>query len=89
MLPMINGFMNYGQQTVRAVRYIGQSFMIILSYTNRLPVTIQYPYEKLITLERFRGRIHLEFDKCIACEVYIRVCSINLPVVDWRLEMDI
>lgn len=39
--------------------------------------------------ERFRGRIHFEFDKCIACEVCVRVCSIELPIVNWRLERDI
>nr|YP_009489197.1 NADH-plastoquinone oxidoreductase subunit I [Prunus mongolica]AWE09545.1 NADH-plastoquinone oxidoreductase subunit I [Prunus mongolica]WRK68828.1 NADH dehydrogenase subunit I [Prunus mongolica] len=89
MFSMVTGFMNYGQQTVRAARYIGQSFMITLSHANRLPVTIQYPYEKLITAERFRGRIHFEFDKCIACEVCVRVCPIDLPVVDWKLETDI
>nr|YP_009571230.1 NADH-plastoquinone oxidoreductase subunit I [Basella alba]YP_010139668.1 NADH-plastoquinone oxidoreductase subunit I [Gynura cusimbua]QBC66637.1 NADH-plastoquinone oxidoreductase subunit I [Basella alba]QQK55883.1 NADH-plastoquinone oxidoreductase subunit I [Gynura cusimbua]WLS54864.1 NADH-plastoquinone oxidoreductase subunit I [Basella alba] len=89
MFPMVTGFINYGQQTVRAARYIGQSFMITLSHANRLPVTIQYPYEKLITSERFRGRIHFEFDKCIACEVCVRVCPIDLPVVDWKLETDI
>src|SRR5690606_71421 len=50
---------------------------------------IQYPYEKLITSERFRGRIHFEFDKCIACEVCVRVCPIDLPVVDWKLETNI
>ncbi len=49
---------------------------------NRLPMTIQYPYEKLIPLERFRGRIHFEFDKCIACKVCVRVFPINLHVVD-------
>ncbi|KAJ4734571.1 hypothetical protein LUZ62_013601 [Rhynchospora pubera] len=86
---MVTGFMNYGQQTIRAARYIGQSFIITLSHTNRLPVTIQYPYEKSIMSERFRGRIHFEFDKCIACEVCVRVCPIDLPVVDWRLERDI
>ncbi|CAN7027795.1 unnamed protein product [Brassica oleracea var. botrytis] len=89
MLPMITGFMNYSQQTLRAARYIGQGFMITLSHTNRLPVTIQYPYEKLITSERFHGRIHFEFDKCIACEVCIRVCPIDLLVVDWKLETNI
>ncbi|KAL5697059.1 NADH:ubiquinone reductase (H(+)-translocating) [Ranunculus cassubicifolius] len=89
MFPMVTGFMNYGQQTVRAARYIGQSFMITLSHANRLPVTIQYPYEKVITSERFRGRIHFEFDKCIACEVCVRVCPIDLPVVDWKLETNI
>ncbi|RWW13967.1 hypothetical protein BHE74_00040685 [Ensete ventricosum] len=88
MFPMVTGFMNYGQQTIRAARYIGQSFIITLSHTNRLPATIQYPYEKSIMSERFRGRIHFEFDKCIACEVCVRVCPIDLPVVDWRLERD-
>ncbi|GAY59049.1 hypothetical protein CUMW_191600 [Citrus unshiu] len=63
--------------------------MITLSQANRLPVTIQYPYEKLIPSERFRGRIHFEFDKCIACEVCVRVCPIDLPVVDWKFETDI
>nr|QZP42472.1 NADH-plastoquinone oxidoreductase subunit I [Hansenia forbesii] len=86
MFSMVTEFMNYGQQTVRAARYIGQGFMITLSHASRLPVTIQYPYEKLITSERFRGRIHFEFDKCIACEVCVRVCPIDLPVVDWKLE---
>ena len=38
MFPMVTGFMNYGQQTIRAARYIGQSFLITLSHTNRLPV---------------------------------------------------
>ncbi|KAM4069229.1 hypothetical protein ACB094_12G074200 [Castanea mollissima] len=36
--------------------------------------------EKLITSERFRSRIHFEFDKCIACEVCVRVCPMDLPV---------
>ncbi|KAK7809363.1 NADH-plastoquinone oxidoreductase subunit I (chloroplast) [Quercus suber] len=89
MFPMVTRVMDYGQQTVRVARYIGQSFMITLSHANRLPVTIQYPYEKLITSERFRGRIHFEFDKCIACEVCVRVCPMDLPVVDWELETNI
>jgi NAD(P)H-quinone oxidoreductase subunit I len=42
----------------------------------------------LIPSERFRGRIHFEFDKCIACEVCVRVCPINLPVVDWEFNKE-
>ena len=80
------GFINYGQQAIQAARYIGQGFIVTLDHMNRLPMTIQYPYEKLIPSERFRGRIHFEFDKCIACEVCVRVCPINLPVVDWELR---
>uniref|UniRef100_A0A3Q7FFM5 4Fe-4S ferredoxin-type domain-containing protein n=1 Tax=Solanum lycopersicum TaxID=4081 RepID=A0A3Q7FFM5_SOLLC len=62
--------------------------MITLSHANRSPVTIQNPYEKLIKSERFRGRIYFEFDKCISCEVCVRVCPIDLPVIYWNSETD-
>ncbi|KAL8510198.1 hypothetical protein ACS0TY_017129 [Phlomoides rotata] len=52
------------------------------SHANRLPVTIQYPNEKLITSERFRGRIHFEYDKCIACEK--RLLNYN---IDFRISI--
>nr|YP_010589269.1 NADH dehydrogenase subunit I [Isoetes australis]WAB48028.1 NADH dehydrogenase subunit I [Isoetes australis] len=86
MFSMVNGLRDYSQQAIQAARYIGRGFMVTLDHMNRLPMTIQYPYEKLIPSERFRGRIHFEFDKCIACEVCVRVCPINLPVVDWELK---
>lgn len=86
---MFNGVQNYTQEVIKAAKYIGQGFTITLDHMNRLPVTIQYPYEKLIPSERFRGRIHFEFDKCIACEVCVRVCPINLPVVDWEFQKSI
>nr|YP_009108547.1 NADH dehydrogenase 18 kDa subunit [Utricularia macrorhiza]CDL78785.1 NADH dehydrogenase 18 kDa subunit [Utricularia macrorhiza] len=90
MFPICSQVSNSLHQTIRAARYIGQGYGIALYHTNRLPVTIQYPYEKLITSERNRGRIHFEFDKCIACgEVCMRVCPIDLPVIDWKLETDI
>lgn len=89
MFTMVSGFQNYSDQAIQAARYIGQGFLVTLDHMNRLPMTIQYPYEKLIPSERFRGRIHFEFDKCIACEVCVRVCPINLPVVDWELKKDV
>lgn len=89
MFNVFNGIQAYTQDALQAARYIGQGFMVTLDHMNRLPVTIQYPYEKLIPSERFRGRIHFEFDKCIACEVCVRVCPINLPVVDWEFQKSI
>nr|QWW92751.1 NADH dehydrogenase subunit I [Tayloria sp. 49123] len=89
MFTTLNSLKNYSEQAIQAARYIGQGFMVTLDHMNRLPMTIQYPYEKLVPSERFRGRIHFEFDKCIACEVCVRVCPINLPVVDWELKKEI
>ncbi|MGE5660083.1 MAG: NAD(P)H-quinone oxidoreductase subunit I [Actinomycetota bacterium] len=77
---------DYAKESVQAARYIGQGLSVTFDHMSRRPVTVQYPYQKLIPSERFRGRIHFEFDKCIACEVCVRVCPINLPVVDWEFN---
>ncbi|KAJ7528775.1 hypothetical protein O6H91_15G019200 [Diphasiastrum complanatum] len=89
MFCMVRGLQIYAKQAIQATKYIGQSFMVTLDHMDHLPITIQYPYRKLASLERFRGRIHFEFQKCIACEVCIHVCPITLPVVDWKFETNI
>jgi NAD(P)H-quinone oxidoreductase subunit I len=77
---------DYAKSTFQSAKYIGQGLAVTFDHMSRRPITVQYPYEKLIPSERFRGRIHFEFDKCIACEVCVRVCPINLPVVDWTFN---
>nr|QJQ37092.1 NADH dehydrogenase subunit I [Pyrrosia angustissima] len=89
MFSTLIEFGSYGHQAIEAAKYIGQGFTVTSDHLNRSPITVQYPYEKILSSERFRGRIHFEFDKCIACEVCVRVCPINLPVVDWVLMKDI
>jgi NAD(P)H-quinone oxidoreductase subunit I len=86
MLKFLKQVTDYGKEAVQAAKYIGQGLAVTFDHMNRRPVTVQYPYEKLIPSERFRGRIHYEFDKCIACEVCVRVCPINLPIVDWTFD---
>ncbi|GAB4217518.1 MAG: NAD(P)H-quinone oxidoreductase subunit I [Synechococcales cyanobacterium] len=78
----------YVSDAVNAAKYISQGVGVVFDHMGRRPVTINYPYEKLIPSERFRGRIHFEFDKCIACEVCVRVCPIDLPVVDWTFNAE-
>ncbi|WP_198287653.1 NAD(P)H-quinone oxidoreductase subunit I [Rivularia sp. PCC 7116] len=85
-MKFLKQVVDYGKETWEATRYIGQGLAVTFDHMQRRPVTVQYPYEKLIPSERFRGRIHFEFDKCIACEVCVRVCPINLPVVDWEFN---
>jgi NAD(P)H-quinone oxidoreductase subunit I len=76
----------YTKDAVQAGQYLAQGLSVTFDHLQRRPITVQYPYEKLIPSERYRGRIHYEFDKCIACEVCVRVCPINLPVVDWVMN---
>jgi NAD(P)H-quinone oxidoreductase subunit I len=86
MLKFLKQVTEYGKEVVQSAKYIGQGMSVTFDHMRRRPVTVQYPYEKLIPSERFRGRIHYEFDKCIACEVCVRVCPINLPIVDWEFD---
>ena len=89
MFNMLKQVGDYAKGTIDAAKYIGQGLSVTFDHMRRRPVTVQYPYEKLIPSERYRGRIHFEFDKCIACEVCVRVCPINLPVVDWEFNKDV
>ncbi len=86
MFKILKQVSDYAKEAVQSAKYIGQGLSVTFDHMRRRPVTVQYPYEKLIPSERFRGRIHFEFDKCIACEVCVRVCPINLPVVDWEFN---
>jgi NAD(P)H-quinone oxidoreductase subunit I len=88
MLKFLKQVTDYGKEAVQAAKYIGQGLAVTFDHMHRRPVTVQYPYERLIPSERFRGRIHFEFDKCISCEVCVRVCPINLPVVDWEFNKE-
>ena len=88
---MVNFFQkvkDYTKDAIDAAKYLTQGLSVTFDHMKRRPVTVQYPYEKLIPSERYRGRIHYEFDKCIACEVCVRVCPINLPVVDWVMNKE-
>ena len=86
MLNFLKQVVDYGKEAVQSAKYIGQGMAVTFDHMQRRPITVQYPYEKLIPSERFRGRIHFEFDKCISCEVCVRVCPINLPIVDWEFN---
>lgn len=86
MFKVLKQVQEYAKESFQAAKFIGQGLSVTFDHMSRRPVTVQYPYEKLIPSERYRGRIHYEFDKCISCEVCVRVCPINLPVVDWEFD---
>ena len=86
MFGFLKQVTDYTKDAVSAAKYLTQGLAVTFDHLKRRPITVQYPYEKLIPSERYRGRIHYEFDKCIACEVCVRVCPINLPVVDWVMN---
>lgn len=47
---------------------------LLVKCTIHRPVTILYPYEKVWAPDNYRGRPALEFNKCIACGMCVRMC---------------
>jgi len=78
----------YTRDAVDAAKGITQGLSVTFDHLQRRPVTIQYPYEKLIPSGRYRGRLHFAFATCIAFEACVRVCPIKLPVVDWVMNKE-
>ena len=52
---------SYIKEAFNAGKYLYNGISVTFDHLRRRPVTIQYPYEKLIPSERYRGRIHYEF----------------------------
>jgi NADH-quinone oxidoreductase subunit I/NAD(P)H-quinone oxidoreductase subunit I len=49
------------------------------------PNTVQYPWEKIILPDVFRGRPGLIFDKCIGCGICMRMCPTRASI--WSRSM--
>ena len=49
---------DYTRDAVDAARNLAQRFAVTSDHMPRRPVTVQYPYEKLIPSERHSGRLH-------------------------------
>ena len=51
-------------------------------------VTIQYPEQKKIPSDRFRGMFRLDEERCIKCTLCAIECPINIIYIDWHNEKD-
>ncbi len=49
-------------------------------------VTIEYPEQKKLPSDRFRGMFRLDEDRCIKCTLCAIECPINIIYIDWHNE---
>ncbi|MBI4386542.1 MAG: NADH-quinone oxidoreductase subunit I [Elusimicrobia bacterium] len=47
---------------------------VTLRYLFKPAVTVQYPAEKLVPFERFRGALLFDAETCIACNLCVKAC---------------
>ena len=51
-------------------------------------VTIEYPEQKKLPSDRFRGMFRLDEERCIKCTLCAIECPINIIYIDWYNEKD-
>ena len=51
-----------------------KGFGVTLKYLFRPAVTLQYPKQRWVAPERYRGRVALRPKKCISCQMCARAC---------------
>lgn len=76
--------MSFGEEVASGIRSIVNGMRVTLSYLFRKKVTLQYPEERPVLTERFRGIPALPLDpatgrdRCIACNACARVCPVQV-----------
>ena len=48
MFKILKQVSDYAKDTFQAAKYIGEGLAVTFDHMGRRPVTVQYPYEKLI-----------------------------------------
>jgi formate hydrogenlyase subunit 6/NADH:ubiquinone oxidoreductase subunit I len=55
----------------------GKMFSQVMNSVFRKPATVLYPFEKIIVVENFRGKLKFDQEKCIGCKICMRDCPSN------------
>ena len=72
----------YFSRIIKEVWSILKGMRITLKYLLSKPVTIQYPEERIVMTERFRGMIKSNPDICISCLYCVNICPVSCIVLE-------
>jgi len=75
---MVQYFQNAYEVVSSAIKGMGITFKHIYSK----PVTLQYPDERQVMPERFRGFVHNDTDKCDACGICAKACPVSCIYIE-------
>ncbi|MBI4423218.1 MAG: NADH-quinone oxidoreductase subunit I [Elusimicrobia bacterium] len=65
---------DYFKHVFASASAIVQGLWITLRYLVKPAITVQYPTEKLVPYERFRGALLFDAETCIACNLCVKAC---------------
>jgi NADH-quinone oxidoreductase subunit I len=72
----------YLANIVHAVSSALQGMAITIKHIIRKPVTLQYPDERWVLPERFRGFVHLDTHLCNACTQCAKACPVSCIYIE-------
>ena len=67
---MLNYFKTIGSTTWALLKGLGLTFKFLF----QPKITLQYPKQKAVMPDRFRGMLNFHIDECIACDLCVRAC---------------
>ncbi len=65
---------DYFKDVAAAAANICKGLWITFRYLWKPSITVQYPQEKLVPFERFRGALLFDVETCISCSLCVKAC---------------
>lgn len=84
MRPPKNKVAGYFGNIYKALTTVAAGMGVTIKVFFQRPVTLQYPDEFPVIEEAFRGLHIYEQEKCIACEMCVKVCPIDCIFLDYE-----
>ncbi len=72
----------YFADMVQAVGSAFQGMGITIKHIWTRPVTLQYPEERQVMPDRFRGFVHNDMAKCDACGICAKLCPVDCIYIE-------
>ncbi len=72
----------YFQSIYEAVSTALVGMSITIKHIYRKPVTLQYPDERQVLSDRFRGFVHNDMTKCDACNICAKLCPVDCIYIE-------
>ncbi len=64
------------------VTSVGKGMLITIKHIYKKPVTLQYPQERQVMPERYRGFVHNDIPTCDACNICAKLCPVDCIYIE-------
>ena len=72
----------YFADIFEAVTSVAKGMQITIKHIYRKPVTLQYPDERQVMPERYRGFVHNDMTKCDSCNICAKLCPVDCIYIE-------